>query len=475
MSTRFDICAEITLGKEGGYSDRPLSDDPGGATNWGVTRATLSHYRGRKVSKREVQRLTRTEARAIYKTLYWDQVSADRLPIGVDLIAFDAAIHSWPMQSARFIQRAVGAKADGMIGPVTLRLVNAADAVAIIHGALDQRETFLRGLPNFNANHNGWLSRLAGIRQSALAMVGFAGSSNHAPNPRRANLPPRRPKQTAATTRAVFDMHRHLIDPRHRHAGVSVLFVRGYYSRSFGRVGNDRAVYDDAAFLITPDRVTPFNANADPSVYRRRVATIAPDQAIMYRPGKHGISRGGGYDAFRQASDVTVIRDGLGEDRDHANGRFWVNLHRGDARHTSSLGCLTITPEQWDEFRALGYAALDAAGQELLPVILLEYPGDAPPSRPPEPTVPYPVPAETRRDPIAEEPFVMNRNIKPWWKSKGVVGSLIAVSGPVLGLFGIEVTPQDLHQVVSTSSQIITAGGALLALIGRLTATARIG
>lgn len=46
------------------------SERSGGATNHGITIATLGDWRGRKVSKAYVTALTRTEAGEIYRALY---------------------------------------------------------------------------------------------------------------------------------------------------------------------------------------------------------------------------------------------------------------------------------------------------------------------------------------------------------------------------------------------------------------------
>src|SRR5690606_5273554 len=67
------------LASEGGYVDHP--DDPGGATNMGITIGRLSAWRGRKVTKQEVKNLTRGEALEIYKACYWDVVRGDDLPL----------------------------------------------------------------------------------------------------------------------------------------------------------------------------------------------------------------------------------------------------------------------------------------------------------------------------------------------------------------------------------------------------------
>ena len=143
-----------------------------------------------------------------------------------------------------------------------------------------------------------------------------------------------------------------------------VVGVRGYYHNSMGKQNtNDRGIYDDAFFVMSPDTFTSFNGNVDPSVYKAGRANLVSPQKVVYKPGKHGLSRpDGGYPAFRQASAVVVRRDdGVGNGKSLGNGlytdqgakRFWINLHRGGYRTTSSHGCQTVPPNQWDAFYAL--------------------------------------------------------------------------------------------------------------------------
>jgi lysozyme len=134
-----------------------------------------------------------------------------------------------------------------------------------------------------------------------------------------------------------------------------MLFVRGYYRDSMGKVGvNDRGIYDDACFVVGPDVFASFRANADPSRHRKGVASLIPGW-YPYRPGNHGISRpGGGYPAFRPATRgevLPVTRDGE-PGRSKRDG-IAINIHRGGYRGTSSEGCLTIYPAEWDAFHAL--------------------------------------------------------------------------------------------------------------------------
>ncbi len=134
-----------------------------------------------------------------------------------------------------------------------------------------------------------------------------------------------------------------------------LLFGRGYYLDTMGKPGvNERGVYDDAVFIVSDRMFVSFNANADPSRYKAGLSTILPG-FYPYKRGNHGITRpGGGYPAFRPATKgeaLPVRRDGE-SGRSKRDG-VANNIHRGGVNGTSSEGCLTIPPKQWDLFYAL--------------------------------------------------------------------------------------------------------------------------
>lgn len=132
-------------------------------------------------------------------------------------------------------------------------------------------------------------------------------------------------------------------------AGVNVeaesciIGIRGFYNRD----SNQRGIYDDAIFLVRPSGVLSFNCNVDPSVHRKGVANLIPG-VWLYKRGIHGLSKPKHeqYEALVQAGPVKVKRDGEGLD----SGWFGINIHRGGRSGTSSLGCQTIHPDQWNEF-----------------------------------------------------------------------------------------------------------------------------
>ncbi len=174
--------------EEGGYVDHPK--DPGGATNLGITIATLSAWDGKKASKADVKALTKKKATDIYKANYWDKVAGDDLPAGVDYAVFDFAINSGPARAVKMLQKIVGVDQDGVIGAKTLAAVQKMASDKIVNALCDSRLAWLRTLSTFRTFGKGWTSRVSRVRSRSLA---FSRDSNPAPS----NIP------TAPTGKAV--------------------------------------------------------------------------------------------------------------------------------------------------------------------------------------------------------------------------------------------------------------------------------
>jgi lysozyme family protein len=167
---RFGACLPLILKHEGGYVDHPA--DPGGATNLGITHATLAAWRGKPVTKQDVRNLTVTEAAAIYRARYWDAVRGDELPAGVDLAVFDFAVNSGPGRAIRTLQGVLGVAQDGALGPVTMAaLAKAPGKATVIVDLCDARMRFLRGLSTFATFGRGWTARVNAIEDAALKVA----------------------------------------------------------------------------------------------------------------------------------------------------------------------------------------------------------------------------------------------------------------------------------------------------------------
>lgn len=156
-----DDCLSFTLREEGGFVDNP--DDPGGATNMGITLATLRIWRDDKhLGVADIRALSRAVATNIYGTDFWNKLRCDALPNGIDLMAFDFAVTSGTLRSAKILQAALGFSTeatDGAVGPDTLRAVHGANRATVIGDLAERQATYYRALSTFRDFGSGWLAR----------------------------------------------------------------------------------------------------------------------------------------------------------------------------------------------------------------------------------------------------------------------------------------------------------------------------
>jgi lysozyme family protein len=170
----FDRSLKLVLRDEGGYSNN--KNDPGGATQWGITHIDYDAYRKRRGQRvQDVRRMTTAERDDIYRSKYWTGARCDDLPDGVDYVVFDGAVNSGVAQSVKWLQRAIGGiVVDGHAGDVTVTSAVEDDPVHLITTICDQRMIFLRSLKTFKSFGKGWTRRVNGVRATALGQVDHA-------------------------------------------------------------------------------------------------------------------------------------------------------------------------------------------------------------------------------------------------------------------------------------------------------------
>jgi lysozyme family protein len=169
MITNFDTCLSHVLASEGGFVNNPK--DPGGMTNLGCTKAVWEMFVGHPVSEADMRNLTKDDVKPLYKRKYWDAVSGDKLPAGLDYAVFDAAINSGPGRAAKWLQQIVGVPADGAIGPGTLAAVNAKPVQTLIAQYNDTRLQFMESLPTWGTFGKGWGNRVAQVQSTASQLA----------------------------------------------------------------------------------------------------------------------------------------------------------------------------------------------------------------------------------------------------------------------------------------------------------------
>lgn len=151
----FDEAFERLLGHEGGFVNHP--SDPGGATRWGITQrvARANGYAG------DMRELPMETAKAIARRAYWDVVQADLAPAEVRFDLFDAAYNSGVSQAVKWLQRAVYATPDGVLGPKTLMALQAYSGAAVVARFNGHRLNMLTDLATWGEFGKGWTRRAA--------------------------------------------------------------------------------------------------------------------------------------------------------------------------------------------------------------------------------------------------------------------------------------------------------------------------
>lgn len=179
MKTGFARANKVVLVYEGGKVNNPK--DPGGRTNQGVTQRVYDAYRrSHGLELRTVYAMVATERDAIYRKQYWDAIRADELPGGVDLVVYDGAVNSGPVQSVKWLQRALGAKVDGHIGQATIDAVKChPDHDKLIADTLARRLGFLCSLKTWSTFGGGWTKRVNNLKKIGQAWA--SGSVGPAP------------------------------------------------------------------------------------------------------------------------------------------------------------------------------------------------------------------------------------------------------------------------------------------------------
>lgn len=177
---KIEILAPFILSFEGGYVNHP--NDPGGATNRGVTIATWRAVGYDKdgdgdIDVADLKLITPADAvNRVMKPHYWDRWQADRIKSqSVANIVVD-----WVWGSGAHgitgVQKILGVKVDGVVGEKTLAALNARKPEELFNAIHRARIDFIENLvarrPTSACFRKGWLRRLEYIRFCSLVHNG---------------------------------------------------------------------------------------------------------------------------------------------------------------------------------------------------------------------------------------------------------------------------------------------------------------
>lgn len=168
-SEAFNNSLKQVLKWEGGLSDHP--QDKGGLTNMGITIGRWAEWTGQhddSLARGQLKRVFEDEVKRIYFHSYWSKVWCDQLPENLAMMHFDCAVNQGPNRARKFLQKALGVKVDGAIGPLTLAAARRSGATAVKKYA-KVREKHYRSLRDFKTFGRGWINRLKDVTSEALA------------------------------------------------------------------------------------------------------------------------------------------------------------------------------------------------------------------------------------------------------------------------------------------------------------------
>ena len=160
--------------REGGLVDNP--DDPGGKTKYGVTWRNWDAFRERKYKEdpdcptypEDVEDITKDHARLFYYEDYFTRIRLpEAVPNGpVQELLFDSCVHHGQVQGIKWLQRAIGTKADGIIGPNTIAKARAYKSNRLLYvDILSRRMEFFGSIITKNKHPHyksakGWMKRM---------------------------------------------------------------------------------------------------------------------------------------------------------------------------------------------------------------------------------------------------------------------------------------------------------------------------
>ena len=145
----FDKAFQIIIGHEGGYVNDPR--DPGGETRYGISK--------RAYPNEDIKNLTLDRAKFLYKRDYWDAVEAESIPGAARLMVFDCAVNCGLTAARKLLQRAVGTKDDGIIGPKTRAAISTTTDLPMKFAG--EWLTYYTNLPGWPTYGKGWTRRVA--------------------------------------------------------------------------------------------------------------------------------------------------------------------------------------------------------------------------------------------------------------------------------------------------------------------------
>jgi hypothetical protein len=145
---------------EGGFQNMP--EDKGNfykgenvGTNLGISGAQYERLFGEAPTEEKMRALTPEKVKAVYKEKYWDANKVGEMPTDLQEMVFNMFVMTSPKNVVKAIQRASGAKEDGIMGPQTLKAMRGVSKEEI----WEEYHKYLKSLKSYSKFGKGWQNR----------------------------------------------------------------------------------------------------------------------------------------------------------------------------------------------------------------------------------------------------------------------------------------------------------------------------
>lgn len=157
-----------TLHWEGGGKLHKVKHDSGGWTIWGIA---FNHNKGIFKDLADFKDTTYSEAAAIAFSKYFLLSKANLVPDNCKLMYFDIAYNMGVKRAIKIMQRCVGVKADGLIGPVTLKHISKLTPECMYQRRVGFYNYLVRKNSKFKKFIKGWLNRAKDIFEKSNMII----------------------------------------------------------------------------------------------------------------------------------------------------------------------------------------------------------------------------------------------------------------------------------------------------------------
>ena len=158
----FNKVFDRVIGHEGGFQADPqdrgnwtsgvIGNGELKGTKFGLAAMTYPHL--------DIKNLTVQAAKAIYFEDWWLELNMDKYPPALAYQMFDASINHGSGRAIQFLQRAVGTKDDGILGPKTMAAMSKIQNDDLLLLFIAERLQYFTEVNTWKTYCTGWTRRM---------------------------------------------------------------------------------------------------------------------------------------------------------------------------------------------------------------------------------------------------------------------------------------------------------------------------